>query len=338
MKIGKLQESILDRSVFKQIHKRNDNILCKPKVGLGYQIMRTGPDTYAAAAVNTVEGTPFQVGVLAVPRGVNCLACAGVLPEGIMVSLTVPENTQEQDFRKMIEAMEQACRAEGIDLAGGHTQISPNVTKVVASVTALGVPGNTDAGILPGGNPAAPSEGQSIVMTKWAGLSGSWLLEQDCHEAFVKKYNHDIADAIAGMDQFFSVSREAYIAAKLEPSFMFDLSESGIFGGLWEAAQMGHVGLEVDLKKIPVRQETVELCDFVDVNPYKIPSLGSLLIATDHGERLTHLLKQQGIDAAVIGCFTSGNDRVIINDDERRYLEPPRGLEECIKMKGRQIE
>ena len=31
MKIGKLQESILDRSVFKQIHKRNDNILCKPQ-------------------------------------------------------------------------------------------------------------------------------------------------------------------------------------------------------------------------------------------------------------------------------------------------------------------
>ena len=95
LKIGKLQESILDRSVFKQIHKRNDNILCKPKVGLGYQIMRTGPDTYAAAAVNTVEGTPFQVGVLAVPRGVNSLACAGVLPEGIMVSslcLRTPRN------------------------------------------------------------------------------------------------------------------------------------------------------------------------------------------------------------------------------------------------------
>ena len=338
MKIGKLQESILDRSVFKQIHKRNDKILCKPKAGLGYQVMAAGPDTYGAVAVNSVEGTPFQVGALAVPRGVNSLACAGIRPSGLMVSLTVPEDTQEQDFRKMINAMEKACQAEGIDLAGGHTQISPNVTKVVAAVTAIGVSEVAGGKALPGGKPAAPVAGQSIVMTKWAGLSGSWLLEQDCHEAFVKKYNHDIAGAIAGMDQFFSVSREAYAAAALEPSFMTDLSESGVFGGLWEAAQMGHVGLEVYLKDIPIRQETVELCDFVDVNPYKIPSLGALLIATDHGERLTHILKQQGIDAAIIGHFTAGNDRVIINDDEVRYLEPPRGLEESIKMKGRQIE
>ena len=71
----------------------------------------------------------------------------------------------------------------------------------------------------------------------------------------------------------------------------------------------------------------MELCDFVDVNPYKIPSMGALLIASEHGDRLVQTLKSQGIPAAVIGQFTQGNDRIVMNDDEVRYLEPPSGLE-----------
>jgi len=35
-------------------------------------------------------------------------------------------------------------------------------------------------------------------------------------------------------------------------------------------------------------------------------------------------LDRQGIPAAVIGVTTDGNDKVILNDDEKRFLEPPR--------------
>ena len=380
MKLGKLKESILDRSVFKQIHKRNDNILCKPKVGLGYQTLITGPDTYAWVSVNTVEGTPFQAGSLIVPRGINSLVCSGAEPAGIMVSLTVPQDMEEPEFRKMIQRIEADCEREGIDLAGGHTQVSANVRQVIASVTCLGTaPGQgagprtaggqgaggdrenmggqgagggrensggqgasggqadtgarADHGSRPmngaaGGKAlAAPLAGQSIIMTKWAGMSGAWLLEQEYHEAFVNKYNHHIAGEIQAMDQYFSVRKEAEAALEQEPCFLYDLSESGVFGGLWEAAQAGHTGLWVDLKQIPIRQEVVELCDFVDINPYKIPSAGALLIGTEHGERLVNTLKRLGIPAAVIGTFTPGNDRVVANEDEARYLEPPSGRE-----------
>ncbi len=332
MKPGKLKESVLDRSVFKQIHKRNDNILCKPKAGLGYQTLITGPDTYAWVSVNTVEGTPFQAGAMIVARGINSLVCSGAKPAGIMVSLTVPEDVEEAEFRKMIWRIESDCEKEGIDLAGGHTQVSANVRQVIAAVTCLGTaPGQGADRPVNGGSGgkalAAPLAGQSIIMTKWAGMSGAWLLEQEYHEAFVNKYNHHIARQIQAMDQYFSVRKEAMVALEQEPCFLYDLSESGVFGGLWEAAQAGHTGLWVDLKQIPIRQEVVELCDFVDINPYKIPSAGALLIGTEHGERLVNTLKRLGIPAAVIGNFTPGNDRVVTNEDEVRYLEPPSGRE-----------
>lgn len=55
---------------------------------------------------------------------------------------------------------------------------------------------------------------------------------------------------------------EAAVAARSGVSAMHDITEGGIFGALWEMAEASGVGLEIDLKKIPVRQETIEICEF----------------------------------------------------------------------------
>ena len=86
-------------------------------------------------------------------------------------------------------------------------------------------------------------------------------------------------------------------------------------------AQAAGVGLEIELKKIPIRQETVEICEFFDINPYKLISGGCMLIAAKNGEQLQGMLEKQGIPASLIGSTTSGNDRVLLNGEERRFLE-----------------
>ena len=87
-------------------------------------------------------------------------------------------------------------------------------------------------------------------------------------------------------------------------------------------AELSGVGLEIDLKKIPIRQETVEICNFLDLNPYELVSGGSLLIAAENGNDLVEAMEKTGIRAAVIGKTTDGNDRVIRNGEEKRFLEP----------------
>ena len=105
---------------------------------------------------------------------------------------------------------------------------------------------------------------------------------------------------------------------------MHDVTEGGIFGALWEMAEASGVGLEIDLKKIPIRQETIEICEFFDLNPYKLISSGSMLMASEKGYDLARELEKEGIKATVIGKFTSSNDRVVVNDGEISYLEPPK--------------
>ena len=68
----------------------------------------------------------------------------------------------------------------------------------------------------------------------------------------------------------------------------------------------------------------MELCEFFGYNPYEIRSDGALLMLTDDSHALLRALEEQGIAAAVIGVTTDGNDKVILNDDEKRFLEPPR--------------
>ena len=82
-----------------------------------------------------------------------------------------------------------------------------------------------------------------------------------------------------------------------------------------------------DLKKIPIRQETIEICELFNLNPYQLISSGSMLIGTDHGSQLVDALAKEGIHAAVIGKAVEGNDRVIFNDGEKRFLEPPKADE-----------
>ena len=82
------------------------------------------------------------------------------------------------------------------------------------------------------------------------------------------------------------------------------------------------VGLSIDLKKIPVKQETIEICEFFDLNPYELLSGGSLLIAASDGEELGEGLKETGVSAAVIGKTTGSNDKIIRNEEEVRFLEP----------------
>ncbi len=64
---------------------------------------------------------------------------------------------------------------------------------------------------------------------------------------------------------------------------MHDASEGGIFAGLWEMAEGAGVGLTIDMKKLPLRQETVEVCEYCNVNPYELRSGGSLIIASPEG-------------------------------------------------------
>ncbi len=86
-------------------------------------------------------------------------------------------------------------------------------------------------------------------------------------------------------------------------------------------ASASGVGLDIDLKNIPIRQETIEISEFFGINPYKLYGGGALLIAAFDGSHIVREIQKAGGNAVIIGAATDSNDRVLIQGDERRFLE-----------------
>ena len=86
------------------------------------------------------------------------------------------------------------------------------------------------------------------------------------------------------------------------------------------------------MRAIPIRQETVEICECFGLNPYYLISSGCMLMAADRGHDLVRELAKAGIPASVIGKTVSGSAKRIRNGGEERFLERPH-TDELYKIK-----
>lgn len=107
--------------------------------------------------------------------------------------------------------------------------------------------------------------------------------------------------------------------------YIDNLGTGGIYEGLSNLASFLNCGFEVDLKEIPIRQETVEACNIMDVNPYMMRSAGSVVFATSNPDEYISRLEDKGIPVSIIGKLSKNKDKIIMIDDEKKYVEPFKG-------------
>lgn len=165
--------------------------------------------------------------------------------------------------------------------------------------------------------------GQDIVYAGWAGLEGMLRIigekEAELRERFTPAF---IGQMKAYDSELCGLSKIA-VADAMGVSVIRQVSRGGILASLWDLAKDTEFGLNLDLKKIAVRQETIEVCEHFRLNPYQLASGGSFLMLTENGEALADALNQKGIQAAVIGQLTDSNDKVIHNGEDMRYIDRP---------------
>ncbi len=322
MNLGKVPEAVLKRSVLNQIGHRREEVLVGPAIGEDCSVLAVAEDEVLVLSTDPITGTVQDIGTFAVHITANDIASNGAEVIGIMLTVLLPEGTEEEELRAAMQDMETACRQLNIEIIGGHTEITRAVRQPIITVTGVGkMKRNAMIGT------AGARPGQEIVMTKWAGLEGTAIIAAAKEEELRAKYSQSFLDGAKKMIDYISVVPEAMIARECKVTSMHDVTEGGIFGALWEIGAASKVGMEIDLKKILLKQETVEICEFYDINPYMLISSGCMLIVTDQANYLVDRLNAKGIAAAVIGRVTEGNDRVIINGEEKRFLEPPKSDE-----------
>ena len=353
MENGKLSERILKRSVLRQFHNDSgNNNTISAAVGNDCAFLCTKEGYETAVNTQTVCFGGSKAGFYAVMQAVNHIAASGAMPTAVTDAVILPAEADEPLLKEIVSGIREACdkvdaimkeisENNSIKVICGHTEISSAVSVPIVSVTAFGdiLCGDGSEGkelrqqgkscedgrktlARIGENHMKP--GQQIVMSKYIGLEGTAILAQRYRERLRSKLPVKMIDEAVGYEEMISVLPEAAGATKSGVCAMHALSQGGVFGALWEMAQASGTGLKIDLKAIPVKQETIEICEQLDINPYRLLSGGSLLISSDDGEALVRSLEDNGIPACIIGYATDGNDRVLTGteDDACRYLEP----------------
>ena len=324
MRIGKVKESILKRSVLRQLHNHSEEGSPASGEDAGVLFMpEFSEDAGVALSVNPIEGWTFAA-KRAVYGAVNSMLAAGAKIKAISLSVLMPQDTEEKQLKFLMKEIDALCTQEDILVISGHTAVSPFVSTLILSVTAMGIQKKKEGA-------RAEDTNLDLVIAGTIGREGAAMIATEHADRLEKRYAPSYIETAKHLFDDGSMSAVSDILQEREVISIHDVREGGIFAALWEMAAAKNVGLSVDLKNIPIRQHTIEVCEYFNLNPYMLRSGGTLLLACANGARLVEQFQKAGIESAVIGQTTSGNDRLIHYDEEARFLEPPK-MDEYYKV------
>lgn len=325
MNPGKITEVQCKRSVLKWLPECSEQVVQGAGIGCDYGAVKLTESSQMVSALTTVA-LPTRYGYrYAFWKALNKLAASGAEPQAIMVNLLLPARGGEDRISSIIKELSELCKAHKVDYLGGHTELLEELRAPVITVAAYGLR-EMKQGDYPDIRRVLP--GQGIVMVGCAALETTAMLVSDYEERLRTRYSASYLQEIKAVCQDLSLHRILQEAQEIaDLTYIHDLSSGGVFAGLWELGEGAGCGIEASLKQIPIKQETIEACDFFDINPYMTYSGGSVLVVTSDEDAFINFFKKHEISANRVGQTTAHNDRIVWNGNQEdiRYLTPPKG-------------
>lgn len=326
MKVGKVSQTVLKRSILKTLQFQREEAIIEPSIEeMCYGIEVKDGEQVLSTSV-ALYGNEKDLGVFALAQVVNDLATRGAKAVGVSVHIMLPPYAYESRLKAMMEHIEGAGSAHAVQILCAKAEISPAINKAIVYMNGVGV---LKKGELLQSNMGKAD--QDIVLLKWIGLEGTFRVMREKEEELSKRFVPTFLNQIQMLEPEIFSEKALFLAKDFGVSAMHQITSGGILAALWEFAESSDVGMEVDLKKMSIKQETVEVCEYFHLNPYQLTSAGSILIATDRGEELVSKFAEEGIWATVLGRTTVDKARVILGGEEKRFLDRP-AADELLKI------
>ncbi|MCR5201734.1 MAG: hypothetical protein K6D02_01385 [Lachnospiraceae bacterium] len=134
-----------------------------------------------------------------------------------------------------------------------------------------------------------------------------------------EKYSEEFENAVKSLYKSSEALEKSVLLDK-EIKLISALSKGGLAAGLWRVGEYIKKGLKVELSDIPVCQETIEMSEIIDVNPYNIYSPGNFLIITQSPDYIVEKLAKKDIFATKIGFITDAKEKIIVSGEQKSFL------------------
>lgn len=341
MKTEKISEIAYKRSVLKKVTDKIEGI----KVGVDASYIKL-EDVTAVMSSNFILSWFKGAEEFYVQKSINEIYVAGGTPKYLQLEITIPEEFPEKQLGRMVRNFNESAQMHSLQIMQCKTYIS-DITEPMVHINVLGVAEKTwsTSDIKPG---------MEVVMAGTIAIGATSIMTKKYLNQIKEKFNAKFVDDCLEISDFTDVkpimdavlesdgknvsyteeqgeqarcdgkSIKVKYCGKEHCKFAHCVGDRGVFSSAWELASVIDKGIQIELEKIPVWQETVEIAELFDYNPYLVDGTGAVLFVTENGTQLAALLNDNGFYANVIGKITDGNDRVVVHGDERRFLEPPR--------------
>ena len=319
---GKVPQKILEKIVLKYLGLKRKEVVLGPAVGEDGAVIEIG-DKAIVCSVDPITGAVERIGWLAVNICANDVATFGVKPTFFSSCILLPENSDEHVLEGICKQIDRAARRLEIAVIGGHSEVTPELTRPVVVGYCIGI-AEKGSYVISGGAKA----GDQLILTKTAGIEGTAILATEKYEELRNIIDDETLISAQKFIEKISVVNDALTAFRCGGvDAMHDPTEGGILGGIHEMADASNLGVKVYREKIPIAKETLKICNFFGIDPLQLISSGTLLIAArkNRSQKIVEELKIQGINASIIGEFIKDREkRVLIEENgEERPLPIP---------------
>ncbi len=260
-------------------------------------------DSYVVSPIFFPGG---DIGKLAVCGTVNDLSMSGAIPLYLSLSFIIEEGLLIADLEKIVNSIHQAATEAGVRIVTGDTKVvdQGSADKLFINTSGVGV---VPPGVDISGANAKPGDRVIVsgtlgdhgiaIMSQREGLSFSTTLKSDC-----APLNQLVAEML---------QESCHINCLRDPT------RGGLATSLNEIAKQSGVGIEIEDKLIPVRDEVRGACELLGLDPLYIANEGKLIavVEEEFAESLLKRMKKHpyGEKAAIIGQVCSQHPgRVVI--------------------------
>ena len=211
-----------------------------------------------------VEGTHFAIPLIswgdlgwkAIAVNLSDIAAMAGRPRHVLTSITVAPHLHKSDFEALFKGMVECCKQYQCQIVGG------DLTRgTVISITVT-VHGDVHENGMLSRAGAKPGDVIAVTGDFGASAAGWWLLENRRHEA--PNFPHCREAHVHPLPRLC----EAWSAIRAtgDRGALMDASD-GLADALVQIARLSKVGMQVDLEKLPINEQTISAAKLAKVNP-----------------------------------------------------------------------
>ena len=316
MRLGKLSPEELKLTVFSKLTAQRPEVVLAAALGEDSAALDLACDL-CVVSTDPITGASAEIGRLGVFIACNDVATNGAEPVGVLLTIFVPPEATLEDVASVMDQVRDAADEVGVQVIGGHTEVTAAVNQMIVSCTALGRVAADK--LLYSGRAKADD---ALILVRTAGLEGTAIMAWDHADLLQDILTDEELSQARSLSGFLNIVPAARVARTHGAVSMHDVTEGGVLGAAYEMADAAGLGLE--LGAIPVHAVTLKICRAFSLDPLRLISSGALLIATPTPEQVVQALLAEGIPAQKIGRFVNHTNQVTLQGEE---VSPPRGDE-----------